>query len=153
MRKKWQLLIVPLLIIVLLMSCKFFTPDYIGKWEATVTAGAASIPVALEFTETTFSVTIDTIDPGTMAAVKYVFTGDLAESTTEGTLDATITGLSQNGTALDAANMAAFLTANTLNTAQTFTFVVDGETMTISASALLTALTGATSIDFTAAAT
>ena len=153
MSKKWFLVLVPFIFVVLLMSCDpFGTPDYVGTWTATVTSGAASIPVSMEFTETTFTVTVDTIDPGTMAAVKYVITGDLAESATEGSLDATITGISQNGTAMDAATMAGFLAANSLTADQTLAYTVTGESMTISG-AMLTALTGAASITATLSTT
>jgi hypothetical protein len=139
MIKKWLLVLV--VVAALCMSCSLFgTPDYVGTWSATLASGAV---VTMVFEETTFSVTVVGTDT-------YVITGDLAESTTEGDLDATITGVSQAGTALSAAQMTAFLAANSLTAAQTFTVSVTGESMTISG-ALLLALTGATSITAAAA--
>lgn len=150
MSKKWFRVLLPFIFVVLIMSCDLFgTPDYVGSWAATLATGPV---VAMEFEKTTFTVTVDTIDPGTMAAVKYVITGDLAESATEGSLDATITGISQNGTAMDAATMAGFLAANSLTADQTLAYTVTGESMTISG-AMLTALTGAASITATLSTT
>lgn len=140
MNKKWLLVLVPFIVVAFFMSCDLFgTPDYIGTWTATAASGAV---VTMEFEEAAFTVTI-------VSTSTYVITGDLAESATAGELEATITGISQNGTALDAATMAATLTQLGLTADQTFTYSVDAETMTISG-ALLLALTGATSLTATA---
>jgi hypothetical protein len=145
MNKKWLLVLVPFIVVALFMSCDLFgTPDYIGTWKATLSTGPV---VTMVFEETTFSVTVVTVD-ATATPVTYVITGDLAESATAGELEATITGISQNGTALDAATMAGFLAQLGLSADQTFTYSVDAETITISG-ALLLALTQATSITAT----
>lgn len=141
MNKKWFFVLVPFIVVVLFMSCDLLgTPDYVGTWTATV--GATSI--TMEFTRTTFSVTIDTIDP----VAEYVLSGGLAESATASGLDATITSVALNGVVLDAAMMAAFLASYNLTEDETFTYVVTGESITVSGN-LITALTGEPSITAT----
>ena len=138
MNKKWFFVFVPFIVVVLFMSCELFgTPDYVGTWTATV--GEASI--TMEFTRTTFSVTIDTVDPDTDEALTYVLSGDLAEAATAGDLDAIIAAVALNGVVLDAAMMAAFLASYNLTEDQTFTYATTGDSITVSGD-LITELTG-----------
>ena len=143
MKKRWLFVAIPFVLVVLLGSCSLFgKPDYVGTWTATIGTAPAQSTVTMEFDKTTFSVTVDTpIDD-------YVITGDLAEAETADTLDATIVAISKNGTALTAAEITGFLALNTLTAAQTLTYVVTGESITVSG-ALLLVLTGATSITAT----
>ena len=141
MNKKWFFVFVPFIVVVLFMACDLLgTPDYVGTWKATV--GADSI--TMELTETTFSVTIEATDP----VAEYVLSGDLAESATAGGLDVTITAVVLNDEVLDAATMAAFLVFYNLTENETITYVVTGDSITISG-ALITELTGETSITAT----
>ena len=142
MNKKWFFVFVPFIVVVLFMACDLFgSPDYVGMWTATV--GEASI--TMEFTKTTFSVTIDTIDPIVEEPVEYVLSGDLAESATAGGLDATITAVALNGSVLDAAMMAGFLAMFNLTADQTFTYAVTGDSITVSGDLLLALTEGETS--------
>ena len=145
MNKKWFFVFVPFIVVVLFMSCELFgSPDYVGTWTATV--GTASI--TMEFTKTTFSVTIDTIDPIAEQPVEYVLSGDLDESATAGDLDAIITAVAVNGSVLDAATMAGFFAMFNLTEDETFTYAVTGDSITVSGD-LITELTGETSITAT----
>ncbi len=152
MSKKLFFVLSPFVVVALFMSCDLFgtrePAAYIGTWTATASTAAGPAPITIVFDKKTFTVTIEAADQS--GPLVYVIAGDCAESTTDGSLVATITGISENGVAKDASTRAAFLAAWELTADQTFTYTVIGDSMTIGGE-MLTALTGAPSITATAA--